>query len=641
MSAPVEINSFTAAVVDRLKQGRRVRRSLQPYGRLHIDRPLPYLCVYRRQDASGDPGTEWLVVGEGSYLIASGEETAQAGVGELVLNVCAELSAQFGALLLIELWSAKGALDVFFGGALVKPPRFTIHAPDGERGRATVAALMRGLRRLRPLGYRPKVDNRQGGKPTPPGMAPLLTSVAAERLGVLMLGLEVPPIYRDPASGVLFPRVLRELRRNLSQALRRATFRFAHLQTSHRPDHFHRLGQHTVLRAALEADRELSEISDAFSLLLAVTPVNASDAWEEFRAGGYRREPTLRYRLLHWDPEVLKRRLYGISLERVEDPALTELFRDKREELDRQIMLLHDRNTWRFLHGSVQLYGSVEPDLLVVATQILSAPPPAGRSGEEEPDLCHTAVDATRFAEQARREIEAYRSQWPTMDAGVELRDDVVGLLVSQNRLLVDQNLAIERRRVSALLHHEVGTHILTYANASAQKLSLLRTGLPGYDELQEGTAVLAEYLSGGLTRGRLRLLAARVVAVDRRIRGVSFAELFAELRDQYGLRPSSAFSVVLRVFRGGGFTKDAVYLRGLVGLLAYLGRGGDLEPLFLGKVSEQSLPILRELRWREVLAEPPLRPRYLDLPEAPARLERLRRGVSVANLLNESDQHP
>ncbi|MBT8345414.1 MAG: flavohemoglobin expression-modulating QEGLA motif protein, partial [Desulfofustis sp.] len=33
------------------------------------------------------------------------------------------------------------------------------------------------------------------------------------------------------------------------------------------------------------------------------------------------------------------------------------LFRDKIEELDRQITMLQDINTPKFLHGSLQLYG--------------------------------------------------------------------------------------------------------------------------------------------------------------------------------------------------------------------------------------------------------------------------------------------
>ena len=44
-----------------------------------------------------------------------------------------------------------------------------------------------------------------------------------------------------------------------------------------------------------------------------------------------------------------------------------------------------------------------------------------------------------------------------------------------------------------------------------------------GSDELQEGLAVLSEYLVGGLSPPRFRLLAGRVIAAQMLIKGSSF----------------------------------------------------------------------------------------------------------------------
>lgn len=620
-------------VTSRLREGLRTRRNLQDSGRLNVDRPLPYLFIYRRPTDRPDAGTDAFVIGEGSYLIASAAESAQNEAADLASAVTDALSAAFGAVLLVEVWASRKDPDALMGGALVAAPMFVVHMPSKTAGRTVVAALVRALRQVRVLGFRSRVVVR-AGRVTPPELPPLITHTAAERGGVLTIGLELPTVFRDPATGSVFPTVHQPLQRGVSKALRRTGFRFAHLQTSHRPEHFHRLGQRTVLRAALQADRELSEIGDCFSLLLAITPVNATEAWEQFRESGYRAEPTLRYRLLHWDPEQLKRRLYGISLERVEDPALTELFRDKREELDRQITLLRDRNTPQFLYESLQLFEGVDPPLLAAAEQIFSRFP---RPLEPTGAIDRGCISAEEFAERARREVEAYREQWSGFNAGVELRDDVLGILVSQDRLLIDHRLSVDNVRVEPLLHHEVGTHLLTYCNAAAQPLSLLRTGLPGYEAVQEGTAVLAEYLTGGLTAARLRLLAARVIAVHRRVQGGSLIDLFTELHGRFAFHPQTAFAIALRVIRGGGFTKDAVYLRGLIQVLNYIAQGGEADLLFMGKVSHSAIPILRELRWREVLSPPRVLPRSLNLPGAAERLDRLRRGVDVTTLIAET----
>ncbi len=80
--------------------------------------------------------------------------------------------------------------------------------------------------------------------------------------------------------------------------------------------------------------------------------------------------------------------------------------------------------------------------------------------------------------------------------------------------------------------------------------------------------------------------------------------------------------------------TKDVVYLRGLVGVLAYLREGGALEPLLVGKLGPDHVPIIEELQWRKVLVPAPLRPRYLDDPRSVERLADLRRGASVMDLV-------
>ena len=117
--------------------------------------------------------------------------------------------------------------------------------------------------------------------------------------------------------------------------------------------------------------------------------------------------------------------------------------------------------------------------------------------------------------------IEAYRRRYSGFEATVDLRDDLpAGLMVSGDCLLISRSTRMARRRIEALLSHEIGVHLLTYFNGSAQGLRLFRSGLSGYEGVQEGLAVFAEYLAGGMTTGRLRLIAARVVACAAMLEG-------------------------------------------------------------------------------------------------------------------------
>ena len=52
---------------------------------------------------------------------------------------------------------------------------------------------------------------------------------------------------------------------------------------------------------------------------------------------------------------LLKRRLMKIATERVDDPTLGHVLRQTQDELDRQITMLSDIGTRRFLPGSGRL----------------------------------------------------------------------------------------------------------------------------------------------------------------------------------------------------------------------------------------------------------------------------------------------
>jgi len=131
-----------------------------------------------------------------------------------------------------------------------------------------------------------------------------------------------------------------------------------------------------------------------------------------------------------------------------------------------------------------------------------------------------------------------------------------------------------------------------------------------------------------------MRLLAARVTAVEQLVEGASFVDTFRLLQGAYAFPRRIAYTVTMRIYRGGGLTKDAVYLRGLAEISEYLRRGGDIEPLVVGKVAADHIPLIRELRLRRVLDAPPLRPRYLNDSRTLHRLERLRQGLSVLQLI-------
>ena len=107
------------------------------------------------------------------------------------------------------------------------------------------------------------------------------------------------------------------------------------------------------------------------NLLLNITPVNAAEAWADFERSDFGMAPTLRLRPLEFEPDMARRDLYNLEIENVTDPALHTLFRAKRDEIARQITVLEDRDTSRFVYGSLQLYGGIAQPLASAAEKLL------------------------------------------------------------------------------------------------------------------------------------------------------------------------------------------------------------------------------------------------------------------------------
>lgn len=361
----------------------------------------------------------------------------------------------------------------------------------------------------------------------------------------------------------------------------------------------------------LAVDHALARLSGGVRFLLDITPVDSDEAREAYLAGDVV-DPQFTYRDLESDPDVLEAELARIDPATVENATLGHLLRAKHREMELQLQMLRARGSKEFRDMSVELYGAVSPALYERAAALLLIIDP--------PDPAAGTLTAEEFRDLAEQELDHYRQLDPDIGLHVEIRDDVAGVLCEGTTLLISAQGSIASRRAFALIQHEVGTHLITQVNGSRQPVTVLGTGLAHYDETQEGLAVLAEIAVGGLTPARLRTLAARVVVVHDMLASGTFAECHERLVEA-GIPSGSAFTTVMRVFRSGGLTKDAIYLRGLVDLLSHLDGGGELTTLYAGKFSLADLPLIEELAAKGLIKPPAVLPRFWDLPGTRERL--------------------
>jgi uncharacterized protein (TIGR02421 family) len=585
-------------------------------GYIHLSEELPYLVVYRQDEEGKDQITVKFILSEASFLIIGNKDFE--GYQRLLYKLSDVMATKFKTFLMLEIFAGEvGSRQFKIKGPADKLPT-TLDVFKNELDHLSSKYEMLPLEPA-------KIENTS--KRHPAENVPLLEIAELKGSGSLLLGLEIPPVYRSE-EGEEYPVFFRNFKDDLILAFHKTIYEFIRVQTSSGIGSYAALGQKYLKEKVFEIDKKLSRIEQSYQFLWLVSPANIHEIKKTFFESNYEKLLNYHYRLLPIDPDVLKRELYNLKIEDIDDPAISFLFREKREELDQQITMLSQRGTRNFFYNSILLYKGVDRLLCTEAEQLLNEVPETTKNNSED------LIDSLQFSSLARKEFEFFRKQDESFSSKVHIRKDVNILMVSQGELYIPEDYKMNKAESAALIQHEVGTHVLTYHNGKKQPLSQLSVGLADYDSLQEGLAVMAEYLVGGLTANRLRTLAGRVVAGKALVDGADFREIFRLLKIEYGFSAERAFNITSRIMQGGGFLKDIIYLKGLVELRQYLKDGGEYEPLLAGKFGVKHNPIIKALTERQILKPASLRPSYLLTKNVKEKLDLIREGLPLSKMI-------
>ena len=603
--------SVVETICNKIAKQEPVNEVLPDNGILHIDKSLPFICVYRYSNL--DVYFSRIIKTQASYIIVND----QVDISHLLEAIRTIMSQTFESFLVMEFWPNQDDSSTVFN----------ISCPEGKSP-ATIGALKEGFGRLRDAYPNIKIDVDNTHHRHPKNLQPLFYTEDSKKKGVLFIGITMPTLYKNQSTDELYSLFFREYYSVFSETIKRAVFEFIRVQTLDDFENYLMLGKTNLDAVTLKSDSDLATVSEGMSFLLRTTPVNSNEEWTNFKQNKFKKEPSFKYRLIALDPELEKRKLYNIPIDEVDDPTIAFILRGKRLEIEKQLTMLEERGTKNFRFVGESLYGVINKKVLKEAKHILKTFPKREEHKSKKRFSCY------EFAEHAQKELDYYNDKFPTLDLSLEIRNDVAGIMVSKTKLLINDEISFDANRCDALIQHEIGTHILTYCNGKRQPLKQMHEGFESYDQLQEGLAVVAEYLVGGLTVNRLRLLAGRVMAVESMINGSNFIETFNRLRKKYRFSDRIAYYISMRVYRGGGLTKDAVYLAGLIDLMSYLKDGGDLKHLYTGKFNITHIDLIKELLYRKVLKEPEL-PRFLERKSVQKRLKKLRKGIDITELAN------
>ncbi len=339
----------------------------------------------------------------------------------------------------------------------------------------------------------------------------------------------------------------------------------------------------------LEIDANLDRLVKRIELLNYVNPLNIEKEKQRFYASKYRIEPVFKYPKLKFDPYKLHRLFYSQRLERIPDDTLRQLYQEIIYYYSNMVQCIETIGQGRnFYFNSLKVYGTPTERDVDNARYIL-------HFQEEDTEEYHPEFTP----EEAKAYFESFCEQYEfplKVRFSTNIAADAMVSNTSQT-LLLKRNTKFSRNQLLTLANHEIGVHLVTTFNGLLQPLKIFSNGFPNTVETQEGLAVFSEYMSGALTLRRLRELAYRVIASDSLIKGYGFADTFDLIHSQYKLDRDAAFGITLRAHRGGGFTKDRLYLSGLRDIYKRYTHASSLDTLLVGKVSLEYEPVIKYLQ--------------------------------------------
>jgi len=411
----------------------------------------------------------------------------------------------------------------------------------------------------------------------------------------LVLATEVSKIYCNEETGEPFPTVISAITDQMKTAIVNHAHSFAKQFTNWDEKKKNHLLANKIEDVVLEIDKKLFHLVKDFELLKYVNPTNIQKEKKKFFSSKGTENPEFTYKPIGFDAFELKRKLYDLEVERISDIHIQNLYRETILAYVDKIDMLDSLNTDAFLINSLKYYGKPDQHDIDNAHFLLNL---------SNPDpIAEKSLTTDDAVQMFRESFDEYGFKGK-IEVSAGLTADAM-VLNQQKKVLVKKGARFSPKGLEYLVHHEIGVHMVTTMNSNLQPLKLFNIGLPVNTRTQEGLAVLAEFLSGNIMMERLRELGLRVLAADMMIDGADFKKVFRFLVNEHKLDVDHAFYMTTRVFRGGGFTKDYLYLRGLKEMYKFWKTGKDLGPLLIGKTSLEFYGTINELLERGILKKP------------------------------------
>lgn len=427
------------------------------------------------------------------------------------------------------------------------------------------------------------------------GRGYLITHVNGHFDNTLVLPTEVKKIFMDEYSGDVYPLVLEELKAGFKSAISETAAFFVRRYGKKKRTKKADVLSSTISPEVLALDKKLFGLCKHIETLNFINPINLTVQRNLFFKKNSYILPNFHYKQLDINPYKFREQLYKLPVEDIFDADIQQLYRHVIDNLASKIDLLTTIGTDNFVYNSLKYYGEPSPNDIDNARFILHLNNEQyGRKIKE-----FNADEAVQY-------FQAQAKKWK-LNCKIEKSAKIVAKAMVNNEkalLLINKDAVFNQKELHAYAYHELGIHMLTTINAKKHPLTIFSLGLTGNTHTQEGLALYSEYRSGSLTIERLQTIALRVIAVQYMLKQGDFVKTFHTLLNEFDLERNFAFTLTIRVYRGGGFTKDHLYLKGFRDVLN-LAKDNSIDNLLVGKIGALDFGITNEIVERGMIVKP------------------------------------
>jgi uncharacterized protein (TIGR02421 family) len=413
----------------------------------------------------------------------------------------------------------------------------------------------------------------------------------------LVLATEISKVYCDEETGEIYPQIIKNLQARFKKAILNNANLYVNDLTNWKHSDKNMLLDNSITQSIQKVDGQIFRLLKNFELLTYVNPINVKSEKERFFKSKFTVNPNFRYKPIKINTYELTKKLHAIDTTKLEDITIRYLYESVITGAIDKINLLASIGTNKFLYNSLRYFGRPDKVDIRNAEYVLLLP-----------EIKEENIKAVRFGVDQAKKI--FEDSFADYGFKGKIRVDkkvlsTVMVLNSTKTVVLKDGATFTQNELQYLAEHEIGVHMVTTMNAANNKLKVFGVGLPVNTKTGEGMAVLAEYLSGNFTMNRLRELALRVIAVDLMCNGADFKDCFNTIVKNYKIEVNKAYNLVTRVYRGGGFTKDYLYLNGFSKLLKFWHDDNDLTPLLVGKTSISFYNTIVEMIDRKLIEKP------------------------------------